>query len=61
MDYTVVFNTGWQSNTSSVLKELAHEVRRLSREGWKPQGGISVVFTSTNINVYQAMIKESQK
>lgn len=33
MDYTVVFERGWTSSTSTVLKELERKVRGLCREG----------------------------
>lgn len=56
MQYTVVYAQGnWMSVTVS---ELGEKVERLCREGWKPQGGITI--TTSPFKIYyacQAMVK----
>lgn len=56
MQYTVVYAQG--DYMVSTVRELKEKVERLCREGWKPQGGITIT-TSPFKECYacQAMVK----
>jgi len=47
-----------ESDISNGLEDLEEKVNAYIKQGWKPQGGISVVLNSNyNLHYYQAMIK----
>ena len=58
MEYKVVFGIG-EFHFDAVIK-LNKEVESLIKEGWKPLGGVSVVYNDVteNYTYSQAMIKE---
>ena len=56
MEYRIVYFERYSSD--ELVKVLTEEVNRLMREGWMPQGGISIVKDELGFyNAYQAMIK----
>ena len=50
MDYKVIEDINWM--------ELSVEIRRLKKEGWKLQGGISVYVYNTQRWYAQALVWE---
>ncbi len=56
MQYTLVAKGGASANT--VLKDLAEAVDTKLKEGWKPQGGISIVAEQGGIAAAQALTKD---
>jgi hypothetical protein len=38
--------------------KFTDEVNRLMKEGWKPQGGVAVIWDETYTYHYQAMIRD---
>ena len=58
MEYCIVKGEG--ATLSSALSELTNEVNQKLKEGWGPQGGVTVVLTDTVYDWFyacQAMIK----
>lgn len=51
MNYTVV----WTNSAA----ELESDVMHLIHQGWKPQGGVSVVAHASSTHFFQAMVKET--
>ena len=57
MQYDVVFFENY--DIVEALKMTKEEVNRLSKEGWKPQGGIFVNQNEEGFyQIFQAIIKE---
>ena len=63
MDYKIIIAI--KKGEIEAMSELEHEVRKYIEEGWKPQGGISVIAAPGEIaydtmfySFFQAMIKE---
>jgi hypothetical protein len=40
--------------------KFTDEVNRLMKEGWRPQGGMSVIWDETYTYYYQAMIRDTE-
>ena len=61
MDYSVISAT--DENVTLVCQKLEERVKFCLRNGWRPQGGISVTIYSTIGLCYacQAMVKESKE
>ena len=56
MRYKVIYAYG--NCMSSAVNELQKKVEQLCREGWKPQGGITIAAAScTMCYACQAMVK----
>lgn len=55
MQYVVVAKGGSTANT--VLKDLKTAVDNKLKEGWRPQGGISIASEQGGIAAVQALIK----
>lgn len=57
MDYRVVQSSG--THAEDVVNEVAKEVLNYIHQGggWKPTGGISVVFDGKYYTAFQAMFK----
>lgn len=57
MEYIIL--EGWSYGTSNgAIKELERNVNYFCKEGWKPQGGITVtVDKSRDYTAFQAMVK----
>ena len=56
MQYEVVYAQG--DNMGSTVSELEKEVERLCRNGWKPQGGITITTSPFKMcYACQAMVK----
>ena len=63
MDYKIIITT--KKGKIEAMSELEHEVRKYIEEGWKPQGGITVITAPGEISYdtifysfFQAMIKD---
>lgn len=59
MQYKIVYE--YHSTVGDALRSLESEVKILCKEGWKPQGGISITSKSekeTWCYACQAMVKE---
>ena len=50
MEYQIIEECG--------IIELEHEVNKLIKKGWKPQGGVSVIKVGYEYYYTQAIIKE---
>lgn len=62
MDYKILTGESFKS-TEYAIRELEREVKSYMKEGWKPQGGVSITkFGSSSyiFTVAQAMIKEER-
>lgn len=60
MEYQIISAVG--NNVTLVCKKLEERVKFCLRNGWRPQGGISVTTTTTGLcYACQAMIKVSQE
>ena len=60
MDYQII--SAADNNVTSVCQKLEERVKFCLRNGWLPQGGISVTTDTTGFcHACQAMIKESQE
>lgn len=56
MQYQVVYETG--NSMFEALNKLEKEIRDLSSEGWRPQGGVSIAVAHYDgYFVCQAMVK----
>ena len=57
MEYIIL--KGWSSGTSNdAIKELERNVNSFCKEGWKPQGGITVTVDKfIDYTAFQAMVK----
>ena len=58
MDYKVVEVS---SDSIGGSQAIEREVNDLIIRGWKPQGGLSAIFTHRGATYFQAMIKEMKK
>lgn len=58
MQYQVVY--GYNRGLYSTLAELKEAVEKLCKDGWKPQGGVSIAVKDGSGWIYagQAMVKE---
>lgn len=61
MEYQII--SAVDNNVTSVCQKFEERIKFCLRNGWQPQGGISVTIYSTIGLCYacQAMIKESQE
>ncbi len=55
MDYKVVWTL--DKSFSEAIKSITRETKDLCSHGWKPQGGISVIFDKNYYYVCQAIVK----
>lgn len=60
MEYKVISERLASNMKDKVLKQFQANVSNHLKKGWKPLGGVSVIFDQKQdiINYYQAVIKE---
>jgi cobyrinic acid a,c-diamide synthase len=44
----------------NAVGQFTDEVNRLLKEGWKPQGGVAVIWDEAYTYYYQAMIRDAE-